>query len=250
MGMEAEERISGISSDAAWDCALGLLLGMPVCLGILAGGVWLQRHGAGSALSPVCRILLGLLPLHIGLVGSAVLVLGFRCGGGGWRQRLYLGLVGGRAAVRVALRSLAWVYPTCLMLSLVAIGVLRLLGKEPAGQPVLELLLAERHRLLLGLAVLVIVVAVPFAEELLFRLFLHDALTLVDVRAAAPLTAFTFAVVHGVPEQIPALFLLGLVLQDLRARTGSLWAGMGLHAGFNACSLLLLVAARTAGLLP
>jgi membrane protease YdiL (CAAX protease family) len=248
--MEAEEQPGRFSVDSRWDCALGLIAGMPVCIGLLVAGVCAQRHGAVAGIPPLGRLLLGLLPLHVGLVGTAMLVVLLRHKHTPWPQLLFLDARAGggwRPAARAAARCLVWVYPASLALVLAATACLHLLGTKPTGQPVLEMLLAERNPVWLLVTGCAILAVVPVLEELLFRLFLHDALCLIDVRAAAPLTAFTFALIHGVPEQIPALFLLALVLQDLRTRTGSLWAGIGLHAGFNGCSLLLLLVARLAG---
>ncbi len=142
-------------------------------------------------------------------------------------------------------------------------------GKESATHP-LVLLLGEHFTFgTVSLAVVTATVLAPLTEELLFRGVLQGSLERLTetedgletdwcakpgpARKALPnvLTSFLFASLHAAqwPAPIP-LFLLSLVLGRLRRQTGSLWAPIALHAGFNAISTVLLVLGLAAGVLP
>lgn len=81
---------------------------------------------------------------------------------------------------------------------------------------------------------------VPYAEELFFRGALFTQLQRSSPGFVAIWTssiAFTLAHV-GQPRHWPALFVLALVLAELRRQSRSIWAGVSLHAAFNAITLL------------
>ena len=83
------------------------------------------------------------------------------------------------------------------------------------------------------LAVSVLCVAAPIAEELFFRGLVHGALRRFGVPLATVLSATFFAGVHFVPAAIPVLFVVGVVLALLYERTGSLIPGIIVHACIN-----------------
>lgn len=95
--------------------------------------------------------------------------------------------------------------------------------------------------------VAVTVVAVPLAEELVFRGVLQRALEHRFKRAVALFgTAAIFALTHVALDidaaiAVPALFGLGLVLGLLVQRTGRLGPAIFTHAGFNLVGVLLLL---------
>ncbi len=89
---------------------------------------------------------------------------------------------------------------------------------------------------------LLLVVIMPIAEELFFRGFLYRLLRgHFSPWAAAPISAAVFAALHGVPSLFPWLFYMGLVYAALAERTGSLWAGIVVHAMANGLVLAYLV---------
>jgi membrane protease YdiL (CAAX protease family) len=114
------------------------------------------------------------------------------------------------------------------------------------------------------LGLLAAVVAAPIAEELLFRgvlmgwlarLFAGRGLEartweegpsnkrLPDDWQPVVATALLWAAIHA--EQWPApipLLLLGVALGWIYQRTGTLWASIGLHAGFNGISTIWVIA--------
>ena len=91
---------------------------------------------------------------------------------------------------------------------------------------------------------LLLVVIMPIGEEMFFRGFLYRLLRgRFSAWAAAPLSAAAFAALHGVPSLFPWLFYMGVVYAALAERTGSLWAGILVHAMANALVTATLVVA-------
>jgi uncharacterized protein len=81
---------------------------------------------------------------------------------------------------------------------------------------------------------------VPYAEELFFRGALFTQLQRSRPGFVAIWTSsVAFTLAHlGQPRHWPALFVLALVLGELRRQSRSIWAGVSLHAAFNAITLL------------
>lgn len=98
-----------------------------------------------------------------------------------------------------------------------------------------------------GLAALVMdlvtgAVLAPFAEEVLYRGLIFGGLAQrMPVAAAAAVSALLFALSHGLGVIAP-IFVLGLGLAWIYARTGTIWAPIVMHAVVNAVSLLLVFA--------
>jgi membrane protease YdiL (CAAX protease family) len=86
---------------------------------------------------------------------------------------------------------------------------------------------------------LIAAVLAPVYEEVIFRGLLYPALRRRVPRGASILiSAAIFAIVHWSPEQMPALFVLGLALAWLYERTGTLAAPIAFHASFNGFTFL------------
>lgn len=97
--------------------------------------------------------------------------------------------------------------------------------------------------LTVALALAVLGLLTPLCEELLFRGLIFTALG----RLAVPGSAVLFALAHGIPALIPPVLIAGIVLAELRRRTGSLWPGVAVHAMVNTGSILLSLLAAWAG---
>lgn len=101
------------------------------------------------------------------------------------------------------------------------------------------------------LNVLAIVSAVPLTEELLFRGLLQSWLrSKIGWKGAIIITSVIFALFHfsfsqGLSniELLSSLFVLSCFLGFLYERQRSIWAPIGLHACFNAVSVLLIMIA-------
>ncbi len=91
------------------------------------------------------------------------------------------------------------------------------------------------------LAFITLVLLAPIAEELLFRGYLYGKLKRsVPIWAAALVTSAAFGFVHGQWNVAFDVFVLSLVACGLREMTGSIWAGVLLHAMKNAIAFYLL----------
>jgi membrane protease YdiL (CAAX protease family) len=89
---------------------------------------------------------------------------------------------------------------------------------------------------------IVVIVLAPIAEELAFRGLGFTLLDRFGDWAAIVLVGLAFALVHGLLEAFPLLFAFGAGLAFIRARTGSIYPTILLHATFNAIALISGVA--------
>lgn len=92
-----------------------------------------------------------------------------------------------------------------------------------------------------ALTLLVVGLAVPFGEELLFRGLLYTWLRRWGFAVAAVGSALIFGLYHGVNVVLPATVVLGLILAFAYERSGSIWPAVVGHALYN---LLVFSAAR------
>jgi len=91
-------------------------------------------------------------------------------------------------------------------------------------------------------------VLVPFIEELIFRgLILGWLCKHLRLVFAAPISAFLFSLAHGLPQLMPALFAMGLVLAFIALRSGSLWPAVIVHGTFNSLMTLSVYIALATG---
>jgi membrane protease YdiL (CAAX protease family) len=92
-------------------------------------------------------------------------------------------------------------------------------------------------------AAVVVVLFVPFAEELFFRGLGVGVLAFAGPVVAISIPAIAFALAHGIPLAIPTLMVLGGGLAWIRYRSASVWPCFLAHATWN--GLALAVAAAT-----
>lgn len=93
--------------------------------------------------------------------------------------------------------------------------------------------------------VLVVVVGAPIAEEVFYRGMLQRTLARrLPIWPTMIITALLFGASHFQPLQFPALAAFGLVLSVIAHRTGRLGRNIWAHVGFNATTVVLLLAAR------
>ncbi len=89
---------------------------------------------------------------------------------------------------------------------------------------------------------LTVAVAVPIAEELLFRGFLQNALAKhVPPLVAIAIAAALFSVVHLQPYAVPPLFLMGFAFGYIYWKTGSLRTNIALHMLNNGAAILATI---------
>jgi membrane protease YdiL (CAAX protease family) len=93
-------------------------------------------------------------------------------------------------------------------------------------------------------AFLVIVIAAPIIEEIIFRGYLYGSLRpRMPWVLAAIITSALFGIVHGQVNVAIDTFLLSMVLCYLRDKTGSIWSGVFVHALKNAIAFSILFVA-------
>lgn len=105
--------------------------------------------------------------------------------------------------------------------------------------------------LLGALMFVAVAMLVPFAEEVFFRGALFTALSRSSPAFVTVwTTSLAFTLAHLEPRNWAPLFLVALVLGELRRRGGSIWAGVALHAAFNAATLGFVFVTRPKHLNP
>ncbi|RYZ05736.1 MAG: CPBP family intramembrane metalloprotease [Myxococcales bacterium] len=96
-----------------------------------------------------------------------------------------------------------------------------------------------------------IAVVVAFIEEAYFRGALFTALQRSNAAFVALwTTSIAFALMHPKPRDWAPLFVVALVLGELRRRAASVWPGIALHAAFNATTLLFVFITRPSEVKP
>jgi membrane protease YdiL (CAAX protease family) len=88
---------------------------------------------------------------------------------------------------------------------------------------------------------IVVCTLVPFVEELTFRGLGYSLLEPYGERTAIVVIAVLFGLSHGLVLELPIIVVFGGLLAWVRARTGSVFPGMLLHATFNLVALVLAV---------
>lgn len=128
-----------------------------------------------------------------------------------------------------------------LILPVVYWPILRLVDTDP-GEAAADLVDQGDSALNVILLVLLVVVAAPLLEEFFFRgLVLHGLLQRLPSWPAVVVSAAVFALVHIDPILYPGTFLVGLAAGWATVKTGRLGLAWGLHIGFNAATLVLLL---------
>ncbi|MFA5793300.1 MAG: type II CAAX endopeptidase family protein [Candidatus Gracilibacteria bacterium] len=85
-----------------------------------------------------------------------------------------------------------------------------------------------------------VVIIAPFLEELFFRGFVYRVFTKTwPVWMASILTAFLFASIHFQFQTFLPLFFLGLLLNYVYQKTGSIWTAIAFHSFNNALAFSL-----------
>ena len=90
---------------------------------------------------------------------------------------------------------------------------------------------------------LAVTLLAPFVEELTYRGLGFSLFSPYGVVLAILATGVLFGLAHGLLIGLPVLTFFGVVVAWLRAKTGSVYPGILLHAVFNGIALLVSVAA-------
>lgn len=85
------------------------------------------------------------------------------------------------------------------------------------------------------------VLLVPVAEELFYRGIMYRSLGQhFSLAGAAVISTGVWTLLHGSLALFPAIFVLGICLLLLYESTGTLWAPIAAHVGFNLTSFIFL----------
>ncbi len=115
----------------------------------------------------------------------------------------------------------------------------------PPQEQAVNLLAGARDPLLIAAFAVIACGFAPFAEELVFRGYVLNALRrYLPLWLAAVLSGLVFGAVHGSPTALVPLWGGGIVLAYVYARTGTLAASMISHAAFNVVNVALIVFAH------
>jgi len=226
-------------------------VGLPALVigfGTFIGCMWVA--GSMPELPPLAMFWLSLAPMHLAAAGTVIVLVRLREPSGGGLCALGLSrpvTVGIRELLASAAGTLLLLYPAILAVKALTTALMSLVGHVPRSSPLVSLLFEQRSGVFWWSTGFAIVVLAPFAEEILFRLVLFEVVNRRDSRLAAVVSSLAFAIAHQLPEELPALFLLGMVLQRAREKHQSLWLPIAIHTGFNAASLALVVLVRCLG---
>ncbi|GIW05857.1 MAG: hypothetical protein KatS3mg060_0662 [Dehalococcoidia bacterium] len=170
---------------------------------------------------------------QIGFLGIALVIA---------RRRGGLAALGFRAFPPAALLAVATLLFLGLLVQIAYGLLLQSLGIGQENPQRIDLLVGATP-VSLAIALLSGAVLAPIAEETFFRgLVLTGLIARLGVTGAVAVSSALFAAAHLVPQVIPPIFILGVLLAILRLWSGSLWPPIALHAAFNAISLLAVFA--------
>ena len=141
------------------------------------------------------------------------------------------------SALADAVAAAAGLWLLSIAVNLVSI---RLFGPHP--QSLIETFGSHHGPVAYAMDLVASAVVAPLAEETLFRGVIFGGLaTRMPLWGAAVISALLFALFHGLGVVLP-IFVLGLGLAYVYARTGTIWASMTTHALVNAVSVTALFA--------
>lgn len=223
----------------AW--ALGSVAGVGGLVIGLALGAWELVVGPTEG---IFRSTAGLFALYAAqyLVGlSALLILPVFFLRQRWPQiKKFFGILRGVAwnDVGLALVSIMPYFAVSISLQMIIIALVPGFDSEQAQDIGFENLTSPAE-LLMAFAALVVIA--PLAEELIFRGYLYSHVRHnLSFWAASIFVSVLFGLMHGQWNVGIDTFVLSLVLCYLRERTGSIWAGVLLHALKNGIAFTLL----------
>ena len=91
-------------------------------------------------------------------------------------------------------------------------------------------------------AFLLLVIAAPLTEELIYRgILLRGFAPRYGTLRAAVAAGAIFSLAHIFPIRLPGMFIVGFLLSWVFLRTGSIWPGVFAHAFNNATAFLLML---------
>lgn len=150
--------------------------------------------------------------------------------------------------LRRAVVAAVMAFPLVYLVNALVVGLLAEVPENPQIQVIAPA--ASSWASALGM-LLTLGIAVPIAEELIFRGLLYGWLRhRLGLAPALVISSLCFSLLHGIVWLTPALAVLGLLLAWVYESNGSLWAPITTHGLFNVLSTLVLYSALNSGALP
>ena len=145
-------------------------------------------------------------------------------------------------SLKRALKNYIAFFPALTLTIIVSYLLSRRLELEPAPQPLVRLILAERGFFLFWLGLLAVVLA-PLVEEMFFRGFFYPALkNKIKMPAAILLSSLLFSLAHFELVGLLPIFALGVLLAWSYEQTGQLMVPILIHALHNGLFLVYSLA--------
>lgn len=214
----------------------------------LLTGSWPNIAHLTASLSPSLITRLEILSF---LVIFALFLLYLRALGKGFAQKHFFPKKNWMHQIGLGILGLLISYPVVMFVNKVAEKLMTTFWQESTVQQVaVEQLKAARETpFLFALLSLLIITAVPFVEELLFRGFLQGYLRrFLSAPFSIGLTSLIFSLFHFAAKQgasnfalLLSLFTLSCYLGFLYERERHLGAPIGMHAAFNAVTIISLL---------
>jgi membrane protease YdiL (CAAX protease family) len=159
----------------------------------------------------------------------------------GWREAFGLRGPNLYGALLLAVVLIIVILPVAWLLQNISVFTLTELGRPPADQTAVALMVAAKSPWLqIYLGVFTVVIA-PVAEEFIFRGLLFPMVRQLGYRRLAWFgVSFLFALIHFDLAIFVPLFVLALTLTWLYEKTDNLLAPIAAHGLFNAANLLVL----------
>ena len=232
-------RVSPDVSQTRWgipDAIATLVLTMVIALGAVGALALLHRELGVPRPSGTVLVLVGAVLPWMGLLGIPLLV-SFRKGNGPVRD---YGLHINASIVRA---GVAAGFVAIVAASTIGIAQMSLTGERftsTAGEVAKKL--SQDPLAVITLAI-VAAVGAPIVEEIAMRGLLYGALVKrgISEKFTVVITAFVFAAYHLEPARLPLLFATGLVLGEVRRRTGSTSAAIVAHGVNNSLAAVGLL---------
>ncbi|MBK9180879.1 MAG: CPBP family intramembrane metalloprotease [Acidimicrobiales bacterium] len=221
------------------DAVLGLVAGF--VLSNLVGGIVLAAGGylsEGAGDPPLWLVALLQIPLWVGLGGAVALAV--RRSGGTLGSQLGFTMERRDAPIGLGIGVLTQL----VVVPLLYVPILWAFDIDPGEVSAPARALTDRAE---GIGILVlalvVVVGAPIVEELFFRgLLLRSVEQRYGPAWGLWVSSVVFGLFHFQLLQLPALVLFGVVAGLLTQRTGRLGPAIWAHAGFNAVTVIVLVA--------
>lgn len=211
--------------------------------GLLAGlAIYSLFSGMFRNCHPALKLLLGLLPYQLFAFGATIALLLPVFREYGYAKTLDIFpqpfFTGANAAV--ICKSLAVIYPVIALVNRLSVELCNYLNIPIQKQSIAALAEGETGTLFWIAAAFTAIITAPLTEELTMRLVLHRTLRSYVPVWADVLTSLIFAFLHGQPQFLAGLFIVGMFLQRAK-RLGGLPLSIALHASFNFISFVIII---------